>query len=179
MTRMHASRLLRIAAAFLITVASVPLLAGAVPTQDRDKTVASVGDAPVIPGHGGKLPDCAALSTQALTTLLGTTVKPQGFTAAPSNASVCAYTLTDDQPIAGTLLIATWIGRQHYAPSAVGATQPLPGLGEEAMADTDRGLILVRSGDLVLLVHVISGMHTPRAAQIATAAVSAFGASLR
>ncbi|MFI6333049.1 hypothetical protein ACIBBG_32695 [Micromonospora chersina] len=178
MTPMNASRLPRIAAACVVTVSAALLLAGAVPTPVRDKTSASLGyapatPAPALPGDGGDRPGCTALSTQTLSTLLGTSVQPQQPTDPPSATSVCAYTLTDDQQLPGTLLIATWTGRQHYTPAALGATQPLSGLGEEAMADTSRGLILVRSADLVLLIHVLSATHTGRARQVATMAVGA------
>ncbi|MBM0256059.1 hypothetical protein [Micromonospora sp. 4G55] len=173
---MNTSRLRRIAAATVVTIATLLSLTGTVPLVPNNTGSASVGRTPEPSVPATPQDDntgCAALSAQTLSTLIGAQVQPQQSSAPPPAASVCAYTLAEDQQFSGTLLIATWTGRQHYAPSAVGATQPLAGLGGEAMADIGRGVILVRSGDLVLLIHVISGAHTGRAAQIATAVVDA------
>ncbi len=67
----------------------------------------------------------------------------------------CTWSFESGIPSPGRLTISAWHGKEFYAPEQLGL-MPLSGIGDQAAGQPSKGLIMVRKGDTVLQIFVIS-----------------------
>lgn len=108
---------------------------------------------------------CALLTKQDIRTILGADA---GAAKGPTNefkAAKCAWEFPDGSVVGtGTLSVSVWQGAAFFNRSL---GKPLPGLGDEAVSE--EGVVSFRSGETVVLVHVLSPTKKSQAVKIASA----------
>ncbi|MFF3062794.1 DUF3558 family protein [Streptomyces sp. NPDC057909] len=113
---------------------------------------------------------CTLVSAADLSNILGTAVTQQEGPTEEFRGKSCKYTFPDGGVVGeGHLAITTWHGRAFFSPGTL-ALDKVSGIGDEA-ASKD-GVSMVRKGEEVLQVHVLSPTKKKTSLQIARAAVT-------
>lgn len=119
------------------------------------------------------LDPCTLLDDDTLGSALGARLRGGGTAEARAGGLSCTWTYDDPGSAVGEgqLVLTTFHGTEFFAPGSIGA--PLPGLADEAQIDRGLGLVLFRSGEEVVEVHVLSGGFRDRAEPVARAVAAA------
>lgn len=113
---------------------------------------------------------CTLVDQGDLEEAVGATLTARGDAVDEALGRACHWDFPDRPGIPGSLSLTVWHGAQFFS-SAVG--EPLDGLGDEARSDASLGVVLVRTGDEVVQVQVLSPDHRDAAPEIARLAAAA------
>ena len=120
------------------------------------------------------LDPCAILPSAEIDRLLGTTATVRGPAVAQLRGRTCTWDFAEAPGgvlDTGTLAIDAFSGTEFFVPGTIG--DPLDGVGEEAQEDLEHGTVLLRQGEDVVQVHVLSPTRRDRTLPLATAVAGA------
>ena len=120
------------------------------------------------------LDPCAILTSAEIDRLLGTAATVRGPAVAQFRGRTCTWDFAEAPGgvlDTGTLAIDAFSGTEFFVPGTIG--DPLDGVGEEAQEDLDHGTVLLRQGEDVVQVHVLSPTRRDRTLPLATAVAGA------
>ena len=120
------------------------------------------------------LDPCAILSSAEIDRLLGTAATVRGPAVAQFRGRTCTWDFAEAPGgvlDTGTLAIDAFSGTEFFVPGTIG--DPLDGVGEEAQEDLDHGTVLLRQGQDVVQVHVLSPTRRDRTLPLAAAVAGA------
>ena len=120
------------------------------------------------------LDPCAILPSAEIDRLLGTPATVRGEAISQFRGRTCTWDFAEAPGgvlDTGTLAIDAFSGTEFFVPGTIGA--PLDGVGEEAQEDLEHGTVLLRQGEDVVQVHVLSPTRRDRTLPLATAVAGA------
>ncbi|MET7458593.1 hypothetical protein ABZT03_43715 [Streptomyces sp. NPDC005574] len=114
---------------------------------------------------------CALVSVTDLSSILATAVIKQAGPLEEFRGKSCKYTFSDGSAVGeGTMAITTWHGQSFFSPETLGIGE-VKGIGDEAASGN--GVTMVRKGETVLQVQILSPTKKQDSLKVGRAATSA------
>ncbi|WP_371666753.1 hypothetical protein OG985_45070 [Streptomyces sp. NBC_00289] len=130
----------------------------------QQKTASAVG------GERGSVDPCTLVSASDLSGILNTPVIKQAGPLEEFRGRSCKYTFADGSAVGeGGMAITTWHGQSFFSPETLGLAK-VAGVGDEAASGN--GVTMVRDGEEVLQVQILSPSKSQASLQVARAAIA-------